>query len=295
MGKPPTSRVAFIGLGTMGSEMAANLIRGGFEVTVHNRTRDKERPLAEMGAARAENPASAAARSDIVVIIVSDTPDVEEVIFAPFGVAEGAADGSLVIDMSTIDPESTRMFASRLSEKGIRMIDAPVSGGTEGARAGTLSIMVGGSSGDVAQAMPLLETMGSKITHIGPVGSGQMAKAINQVVVGGTLLAVAEGIVLGTKAGLDMTRVLEALAAGAAGSWSLSNRGPKMLAGEFPLGFRLALHRKDLGIALAAAERLGADLPGTRLVVSLEDALIAAGFADSDVSAIVRAVQSQRN
>lgn len=295
MGKPPTSRVAFIGLGTMGSAMAANLIRGGFEVTVHNRTRDKERPLAEMGAARAENPASAAARSDIVVIIVSDTPDVEEVIFAPFGVAEGAADGSLVIDMSTIDPESTRMFASRLSEKGIRMIDAPVSGGTEGARAGTLSIMVGGSSGDVAQAMPLLETMGSKITHIGPVGSGQMAKAINQVVVGGTLLAVAEGIVLGTKAGLDMTRVLEALAAGAAGSWSLSNRGPRMLAGEFPLGFRLALHRKDLGIALAAAERLGADLPGTRLVASLEDALIAAGFADSDVSAIVRAVQSQRN
>lgn len=273
--------------------MAANLIRKGFRVTVHNRTRDKEEPLAELGAALAGSPSEASRGADFVVVIVSDTPDVEEVIFGPSGIAASASPGTIVIDMSTIDPVAERDFASRLHSQGIRMIDAPVSGGSEGARGGTLSIMAGGETEDIDRARPILEALGSTITHVGPVGSGQMTKAINQVIVGGTILAVAEGMALGMKAGLDMERVLKAISAGAAGSWALSNRGPRMIAGEFPLGFRLALHRKDLAIALAAAARLGAELPGANLVAKLEDTLIAQGFADSDLSVLVRAIEDQ--
>lgn len=283
-------RVGFVGLGTMGARMAANLIRKEFAVTVHNRTRNKEGPLADMGASRAATPAEAAAGAEVVMVIVSDTTGVEEVLFGPSGVVEGADAGTLVVDLSTIDPEATRDFAARLLERQIRMIDAPVSGGSEGAEAGTLSIMAGGDEGDVARARPVLEALGSKITHIGPIGSGQMAKAINQVIVGGTFLAVAEGMALGMKAALDMKRVREALQAGAANSWALEKRASTMIAGEFPLGFKVRLHRKDLEIALRAADRAGIDLPAARVVAALEDALVETGFADSDISALIRAV-----
>lgn len=284
-------RLAFIGLGTMGTPMAANLVRKGFQVIVHNRTRSKEEPLAEMGASRAASPAEAAEGAEIVILIVSDTPDVDEILFGPSGVADAASPGTIVIDMSTIDPEAARKFATRLARKKIRMIDAPVSGGTEGAQAGTLSIMAGGDAEDIARVRPVLEGMGSQITHVGPVGSGQMAKAINQVIVGGTLLAVAEGMVLGMKAGVDMDRVLEAIQAGAAGSWALANRASRMIAGEFPLGFKLTLHRKDLAIALSTAAQLGVELPGAALVASLEDYLVSKSLGNNDVSVLVRAIE----
>lgn len=283
-------RIGFVGLGTMGAPMARNLLRAGHDLTVHNRTRAREEPLAGLGARRSATPAEAALGAGAVVVIVSDTPDVEAVLFAPGGVAEGAGPGTVVVDMSTIDPEATAGFAARLAEGGVGLVDAPVSGGSEGAEAGTLSIMVGGDEADVARVRPLLEALGTTITHAGPSGSGQMTKAINQVVVAGTYLAVAEGMALGMEAGLDMERVLAALGAGAARSWVLENRAHRMLAREFPLGFKVSLHRKDLAIALRAAGRVGLDLPGAGLVAEMEERLIAAGFGDEDVAAIVRAV-----
>lgn len=271
--------------------MAANLLRAGFRLTVHNRTREREEPLAALGASRARSPGEAANQAQFVIVIVTDTSDVEEVLFSEEGVAARAPKGAIVIDMSTIDPRAAAEFAARLGERGIAMIDAPVSGGTEGAQAGTLSIMAGGGERDVAAARPILEVLGSRVTHIGPIGSGQMTKAINQVIVASTFLAVAEGVRLGLAAGLDMERVIEAVGAGAASSWALTHRAPKMLRSEYPLGFKVRLHRKDLRIALGAAARLGIDLPGASLVADLEDALIREGFGDEDMSALAEAIK----
>jgi 3-hydroxyisobutyrate dehydrogenase len=285
--------VGFVGLGTMGAAMAARLVAAGFEVTVHNRTRAREEPLAALGAARAAHPADAAWGADLVVLIVSDTPDVEEVAFGPDGLAAGLAPGTLVVDMSTIAPDATRAFAARIATRGGAWLDAPVSGGSEGARQGTLSIMVGGDPADLERARPVLKAMGTTITHVGPVGSGQLAKAMNQVVIAGTYAAVAEGIVLGLKAGIDVEAALAALAGGAAGSWGLVHRGPNVVRNEYPLGFRVRLHRKDLGIALDAARALGAPLPVAALVEQWETGLIARGHGDEDVSAIGRVVREQ--
>ena len=270
----------------MGAPMAGRLTAAGFAVAVHNRTRDEEIPLEDAGAERADSPAQAADGASAVITIVGDTSDVESVLFGPDGVIEGAGPGTLVIDMSTIDPEATREFGGRLGEQGLRMVDAPVSGGTEGAINGTLSIMAGGSVADVEEARGFLSPLGT-LTHIGPVGSGQMAKAINQVIVAGTFLSVAEGMALGARAGLDMDRVLQAVEAGAAGSWALQNRAPRMLAGEFPLGFKVRLHLKDLAIALKTASDLGIDLPATKLVAELEQWLVEKGYGDSDVSSLI--------
>lgn len=283
-------KIGFIGLGNMGAPMAANLIRAGFDVAVHNRTREREVPLAELGAARAENPSAAAAGSEAVIVIVSDTPDVRSVLFSPDGVATTIEKGALVIDMSTIDPKDTREFATKLAGQGVGMLDAPVSGGTEGAEQGTISIMAGGSPQDFERALPIFEALGKTITHVGPSGSGQMTKAINQVIVAGTYLAVAEGMALGVRAGLNMEKVLKALSGGSAASWALTNRAPRMIAGEYPLGFKVSLHRKDLKIALAAAEELGADLKAATLVANIEDTLISQGLGDSDIAAIAHSV-----
>jgi 3-hydroxyisobutyrate dehydrogenase len=285
-----TLAVAFIGLGTMGSRMAANLVRAGFEVTVHNRTREKEEPLEELGASRAGSPAEAADGAEVIVTIVSDTSDVEQVLFGEQGVIEGVAPGAVVVDMSTIDPKATRGFAARLYDRQVGYVDAPVSGGSEGARDATLSIMVGGEETHVARVRPVLEALGDQITHIGGAGSGQATKAVNQVIVAGTFLAVAEGMLLGIRSGLDMEKVLEAVGAGAAGSWALRARAPRMLERKYPLGFKVALHRKDLAIALASARRTGATLPAASLVAELEDRLIEKGLADADVSAIIEAI-----
>ncbi len=283
--------VAFLGLGTMGAAMAANLARAGFAVTAWNRTPDRAPELADLGVTRATIPAEAVAGAGIIVVCVSDTPDVEAVLFGTDGVVEGAAAGTLVIDCSTIAPSGSWDFAARLGERGLRMIDAPVSGGSEGARNATLTVFVGGDDEDVERARPVLEALGRTITHVGPIGAGQAVKAVNQVILAGTYLGVAEGLVLATKAGLDVEQVVEALGGGAAQSWVLANRSGRMIDNEYPLGFKLALHRKDLLIALELAAQLGAVLPVSALAAQLETGLIAKGHADDDMSAIARAIR----
>jgi 3-hydroxyisobutyrate dehydrogenase len=284
--------VAFLGLGTMGAAMAANLARAGFTVTAWNRTEGRAADLADLGVTMAPTAAAAAAVADIVVVCVSDTPDVEAVLFGPDGVVEGARPGTLVVDCSTIAPSGSWAFANRLAEHGLSLVDAPVSGGSEGAQKATLTIFCGGDADDVERARPVLAALGTTITHVGPTGAGQAVKAVNQVIISGTYLAVAEGIVLAIKAGLDPEQVVEALGGGAAQSWVLANRSGRMIDNDYPLGFKLSLHRKDLGIALALADQLGAALPVTALAAQLESGLIARGHGDEDMSALARAVRS---
>lgn len=285
-------RVGFVGLGQMGSRMAARLVEAGHEVTVHNRTREKEEPLAALGAARADSPAEASGEAEVVVVIVSDTPDVEQVLFGKEGVS-AAASGAVIVDMSTISPTATKEFAARLAEHDLSLLDAPVSGGTEGAERGTLTIFVGGEEAALARARPVLEALGSTITHLGPSGAGQMAKAVNQVIVAGTYLAAAEGLVLGIEAGLDGQRLIDALSGGAAASWTLTNRGPRIVEGRYPLGFKVQLHWKDLRIALDEADRREIPLPGARLVAAIEGRLIEMGYGDEDIAAIARAIRER--
>ena len=285
-------RVGFVGLGTMGGAMAANVARAGFSVTAWNRTPGRATELGDLGVSLADSPRAVAAASNVVVSIVSDTPDVEAVLFGPDGVAEGAAKGSLVIDMSTISPSATRDFAQRLAARDVAMLDAPVSGGSEGAKKGTLTIFVGGDAVDLERARPVLAAMGTTITLVGPIGSGQAVKAVNQVILAGTYLGVAEGIVLAIKAGLDVEQTVAALSGGAAQSWVLTNRSGRMLANDYPLGFKVALHRKDLGIALQLARETGTALPISALCEQIEAGLIGAGHADDDMSAVARAIRS---
>ena len=285
-------RVAVIGLGTMGEPMASNLIKAGFEVTLHNRTRSKEEPLERLGATRAKSPAAAAREAEIVLTCVSDTPDVESVLLDPErGAINGLAPNSLVIDCSSIAPATTRRIAQQLRAKDIGFVDAPVSGGSEGAVRGTLTIMCGGSEEDFERAQPVLQVIGNKITRIGPVGCGQIAKVANQVVITGTFMSLAEALTLAFRAGADPERVVEAIGGGVAGSWILNNRSEKMLRDDYPLGFRLRLHRKDLGIALDTAREFKVPVPIASLVATIEDALIAQGYGDEDMSNLARFVR----
>lgn len=284
-------KVAFIGMGTMGAPMALNLLKAGHKVTVHNRTREKEAAVAAAGARRAASPAEAAEGAEVVIICVSDTPDLDRVTLGESGVIHGAAPGTIVVDMSTVSPGATRRIAAGLRERGVHMIDAPVSGGSEGARKGTLSIMVGGEEADLDKVRPALEAMGNTITHVGPIGSGQLAKAINQIVVAGTYWGVAEGMALGLKAGLDMQKVVQAVGGGAAGSWAMTNRSGNMINNSYPLGFKVRLHRKDLDIALAVARELGVTLPVAAYVEQVETGLIARGHGDEDISVIARSIR----
>jgi 3-hydroxyisobutyrate dehydrogenase len=276
----------------MGGAMAANAARAGFEVTTWNRTPGRAAELADLGVSMAASPSAVAAASEIVITIVSDTPDVEAVLFGPNGVADGAAAGSLVVDMSTISPSATRDFARRLGQTDVAMLDAPVSGGSEGAKKGTLSIFVGGEAADLERARPVLESLGTTITHVGPIGAGQAVKAVNQVILAGTYLGVAEGVVLALKSGLDVEQVVAALSGGAAQSWVLTNRSGRMLENDYPLGFKVALHRKDLGIALSMARELGASLPVSALCEAIEAGLIGQGHADDDMSAVARSIRA---
>jgi 3-hydroxyisobutyrate dehydrogenase len=196
-----------------------------------------------------------------------------------------------VVDCSTISPSASRAFAGRLAAHDVAFVDAPVSGGSEGALNGTLTIMVGGAEDDVARARPILAAMGRTITHMGPVGAGQATKAVNQVIISGTYLGVAEGIVLALQAGLDVAKVVEALSGGAAQSWVLGNRSGRMIANDYPLGFKVALHRKDLGIALELAREVGASLPVAGLAAEVENGLIRRGHGDDDMSALARAIR----
>ncbi len=285
-------KVAVIGLGTMGAPMAANLLKSGCQVVVHNRTSGRDEALVLQGAARAESPREAASGADAVVVCVSDTPDAEQVILDPAkGVIAGVARGGLVIDCSTIAPAAARRIAARLAEKGAGFVDAPVSGGSEGAIKATLAIMCGASDDDFRRAKPVLEKIGRSIVHVGPVGCGQIAKAVNQIVIAGTYQAIAEGLCFAKKAGADPARVVAAIENGAAQSWVMANRSKNMRDDRYPLGFRVRLHRKDLAIALQTAREVGLPMPVASYVAAVEDGLIAQGHGDEDMSALARAVR----
>ena len=279
-------RIGFIGLGIMGKPMAANLVAAGYEVTVHNRSSAAVDELVAAGATAGDGPAATAAEADVVVTMLPDSPDVEAVVLGEGGVAEGIREGSLFVDMSTISPAVSRRVHAALAERGVEAVDAPVSGGEPAARDGQLAIMAGGSEEAVARAQPIFDVLGKATTHIGPPGAGQVAKAANQVVVALNIQAVAEALLLARCAGVDPARVREALLGGFASSRVLEVHGERMLEHAFDPGFRIALHRKDLAIALQAGRDDGAPLPATSLVASLLDALIAQGDGDRDHSAI---------
>lgn len=262
-------RIGFVGLGIMGKPMAENLIKGGYKLTVYNRTKSKAEPFRALGALVADTPRQAAADSDITIVIVSDTPDVEQVILGRDGVAEGARRGSVVVDMSTISPEVTRSIAAELAKRGVEMLDAPVTGGQKGAIEGTLSIMVGGKKEVFDRCVPVFEAMGKNIVYMGDHGAGQTAKLCNQILCSLTILSMAECLVLGAKANLDLEKLLQAVSGGAGGSWSLSNLGPKVIKGDFSPGFMVKLHQKDIRLVLDLARKLGVALPGTALVNQL--------------------------
>ncbi len=260
------TKVGFVGLGLMGNPMSKNLIKAGHEVTVWNRTAARMEDIVAAGAAGGSSPADVASKSDVTVTIVSDSDDVAEVILGGDGVIEGARPESVVIDMSTISPSVTREIASKLKEKGVHMLDAPVSGGVNGAEAGTLSVMVGGDKNIFDRCMPVLDTMGGSITLCGGNGMGQTTKLANQIVGLGTLAAMCEGLVFAAKAGDDLDAVLSAFSGGAAGSWMVDNLGQKVLDGDFVPGFMVDLAQKDLRLVLESAAEMNMPLFTTPIV-----------------------------
>jgi len=284
-------KIGFIGLGIMGRGMTHNLLKAGREVTVWNRTPARTDEFVQAGAKATNSPADVAQQCDVILICVSDTPDVEAVILGENGVLAGAKSGSLVVDHSTISPQATRAMAGRLREKGGAMLDAPVSGGSEGAAKGTLSIMVGGEEADFQRALPIFEAYGKTITHVGPQGAGQMAKLVNQILVIVTELAVCEGLLFAQAGGLDLGKTLDAVKGGAAGSWMLANRGPQMIARDWRPGFTIDLQQKDLRLVLEAADQLGLPLLATSMVFQMYRALQAQGLGSEGNHALVKALE----
>ena len=281
-------RIGMVGLGALGLPIAVNLRRAGFTLQVHTRSRGAENAPQLAGASTCENPAATADNVDVLLLCVSDDSAVNEVLFGHRGAVEQLKPGSTVIDCSTISPQGAQQAAAQLKRIGVHYLDAPVTGGTEGAQAGTLTVLVGGDTAVLTKVRPLLEVIGGSIHHIGPVGRGQQAKAVNQVLVAGSYAAVAEAIALGQRLQLPMRQVIDALKSGAAGSWALNHRSQAMLQGNYPLGFKLKLHHKDLGIALETANSVELDMPITALVEQLEADLIQQGYGNDDVSALHR-------
>ena len=280
--------LGFVGLGALGLPMAINLQRAGLRLRLHTRSRKAETHPDLEGAARCASPAEAAAGVDVLLVCVSDDAAVEAVLFGAGGASGGLRPGSVVLDCSTISPAQAIHCAERLSHQGVAYLDAPVTGGTEGAKAGSLTVLVGGDAAALQQVQPVLEVIGGTVHHFGAVGRGQQVKAVNQVLVAGSYAAVAEAMALGQRLQLPMQQVVEALKGGAAGSWALNHRAQGMLDGNYPLGFKLALHHKDLGIALCSAESVQLELPITRLVQQQEAELMNRGHGDEDVSALHR-------
>jgi 3-hydroxyisobutyrate dehydrogenase len=266
--------IAWIGTGIMGAPMVRRLLHGGHQVRVYNRTAEKARTLSSEGAIVASDADKAVRGTEAVFIMVSDTPDVESVAER---VEPALTGGQLVIDMSTIAPEAERKIAARLAEIGVEYLDAPVSGGETGAIEGALSIMVGGNETAFRRVLPLFELMGNRVTHMGPVGAGQTTKLANQIAVAVTLEAAAEALLFARRGGLDAGKVIEAIGAGAAGSWQLNNLGPKIVAGDYRPGFFVQLMRKDLRLVAEAAQENHLALPGLALMTSIFNATSALG------------------
>lgn len=287
--------LGFIGLGIMGKPMAGHLVAAGHTVRVYDRNDEPVKELSAKGATACSSSADVVAKSDIIFIIVPDTPDVEDVLFGPKGVAETVRKGSIVVDMSSISPIATKKFAEKLAASGVEMLDAPVSGGQVGAENAALSIMVGGKEDVFAKIKPYFELMGKNIVHIGPNGDGQTCKVANQIVVALTIEAVGEALLLAAKAGADPAKVREALLGGFAQSRILDLHGERMISRSFNPGFRIRLHQKDLNLALQAARDLGLSLPNTATAQELFNAVAARDGADLDHSAMVLALERLAN
>lgn len=284
------TRLGFIGLGIMGRGMTANLVDAGHRVTVWNRTPGKAEGL---DVTVADSPEDVGAESDIVFVCVSDTPDVEEVVFGDRGAMHGMSRGDILVDHSTISPVATTGLASQALELGIDWVDAPVSGGSEGAEKGTLAVMAGGGSAALERTTPFMEAYSTSIVHVGEEpGSGQMVKAVNQVLVVLNQLAASEALLLADAAGLDLHKTLAAVEGGAAGSWMLSNRGPQMIERDWRPGFTIDLQQKDLRLVLEAADEFGSAVPGVALVYQLYRSLQARGLGDEGNHALVKALEN---
>ena len=288
-GKKDRERIGFIGLGIMGRPMARNLLVAGYPVTVWNRSRPGMETLTKAGAEEGASPAAVARNCDIVITIVGDSPDVEQIALGEDGIIAGAHPGLIHIDMSTISPAVTRAIAAHLAEAGIDMLDAPVSGGEQGAIDGTLSVMVGGKGEIFERCRPVLDVLGGNLVYCGPSGAGQVVKLCNQVVVGLNNLALAEALVLAAKAGVPPGTMLEAVSAGAGASWVLRNLGPRILARDFQPGIKVAHQQKDLRLALELARESTAPLAGTALVHQLFAALEAEGWGEEGTQSLVKA------
>ena len=274
-------------MGIMGSGMASNLIARGWPLTVWNRTRSRAEAIS--GATVADSLEDLADSADIIMLCVSDSPDVVEVV--DHGLLGHLRPGHLLVDHSTISPQVTTDLATRVAERGAAWLDAPVTGGAEGSRQGTLSTMVGGAGADLERVRPYLAAYSTTITHLGPVGAGQLAKLVNQILVVGNQLAASEALLFAREAGLDLGVTLDAVKDGAGGSWMLSNRGPQMLAGDWRPGFTIDLQQKDLRLVLETADRLGVPLPGTALVFQLYRALQAGGHGQEGNHALIKALE----
>src|SRR5919109_3953294 len=283
--------IGFIGLGIMGKPMARNLMKAGYSLVVHNRSRAAVDELSKEGAQSATSPQEVASRSEVVITMLPDSPDVELVYSGENGVFAGAKAGMLLIDMSSISPVVTRKLAAEAEQRGIDMIDAPVSGGEAGAIGATLSIMIGGRASAVERAMPIFQTLGKNIVHVGDAGAGQVTKAANQMVVGTTIAIVAEALVLAAKAGVDPAKVRQALLGGFAQSKILDAHGQKMLDGNFKPDFRIRLHEKDMKIALATGSEYGVPLIVTGQVAQMMTAMKSMGNGDLDHSGLVKFVE----
>jgi 2-hydroxy-3-oxopropionate reductase len=288
-------RVGYIGLGLMGKSMARNILKAGYPLVVHNRSRTAVDELAAEGATPAGSSAEVARQVDVIFTNVPDTPDVEQVILGRGGVLEGAHPGLIWVDNSTIQPAAARRLAARLATAGVQSLDAPVSGGDIGARDGTLTIMVGGEASALETVMPVLQAMGKKITHVGDAGAGQIAKAANQIMVAAQMVAMGELLLFAQKSGADPRKVIEAIRGGAAQCWTLDVKPPRLFAGNRKPGFKAKLQAKDLKIVLETAREYGVPLPATAVNTQLFDAMLALGMADLDNSAVIGVIEALCN
>ena len=287
-----SEKVGFVGLGIMGRGMAANLLQKGFAVQVWNRTAARMDALMAQGATAGASPRAVAEACPVVIVCVSDTPDVEAVVLGPEGIGAGVRAGSLVVDCSTISPQVTVDIAARLEQKGAHMLDAPISGGSEGAAKGTLSIMVGGDAAQFERARPYLEAMGTTITHVGAQGAGQTVKLVNQILVVGNCVAMCEALLFAQAGGVDLQKTFDAISQGAAGSWMFTNRAPQIMARDWTPGFTTGLQQKDLRLVLAAADEMGVPLPITAQVFHMYRTLEAQGLAGEGNHNLIKALEN---
>ncbi len=284
-------RIGFIGLGIMGRSMALNLLKAGFQVAVYNRSKPPMDLLVSKGASASSSPKAVAERSDVVITMVTDSEAVRDVVLGKGGVIDGAREGLVLIDMSTISPSTARSVSEALAAKGTRMLDAPVSGGDTGAREGTLTIMVGGDPAVFEDCLPVLQLMGKKVVHMGGTGAGQLTKLANQILVACNMIGVSECLNFAKKSELDVGKLIDSLSSGAASSWALVNLGPRMARRDFAPGFKVKLLQKDLRYVLAAADEVDAALPATALVHQLYEQLEEKGLGEVGTQALLTAVE----